>query len=525
MEPTAYRHEWHKLRESKVDPRALGHLARQIAFSFIDRQFQRGLYEPAYIDLLCEMATFYSKGELSHIASAALYDLVVERLCDDFEDLPLSAYSRAICQVIAYCRGVPAGHGLDETLNTFGMLSSDHLYQRALSTRTRQYRYDVSKPPRRIVLLSRGTIGADVAILSVMIQRLTKLFDETEIVVLGNAKLHELFDAHPRVRVGELNHARRDGLFERFASWHAALKALRDEMPPGGETEMLVIDPDAQISQLGMLPLVHADNYLFFPTRDHTLTGQGHRMGERVNDWMDVVFGTVDFCYPTVWVSPSIMDTARIRTDLLRAAGAKQVITVDLGVGHNARKRVNLEFERRLLRALAVVPDTVVILNRGFGPDETGRSMQLVADIRSSGLPSLETHLGSASFPAIPHGVVTVECHLGEMAALIAHSDEYIGYNSAGQHIAAAAKIPTLTVFAGSNNMNFVQRWSAFGDTECRIVHVNTLTDPGHVDIDEIISRIMQARTDHTLKGSRQRIHEIHREQRRSKPTRERVSE
>ena len=525
MEPTVYRQKWHKLRESRVDPAGLQQLARRIAFSFIDRHFQRGLYEPAYLDLLCEMATFHSKPELNHIASSALFGLVVEKLCDDFEELPIEVYSRVMCQVIAYCRRIPAGQSLDRALTDFGILSSDHLYRRAVATHTRQYRHDAGQAPRRIVLLSRVTIGADVAILSVMIQRLTRLFPGADIVVVGNAKLHGLFDDHPRVRIRELNYARRGGLFERFASWHATLEILRDERPEGGEEEMLVIDPDSRISQLGVLPLLHADNYLFFNTRDHALSGTDRCMAELTNDWMDTVFGVPDFCYPAVWIPAAFMDTARARMDLLRAAGAQRVVTVNFGVGQNPRKRVSLEFEKRLLRTLAAVPQTVVILDRGFGPDEIGRSMQLVTDIRSGGLPSLETQFSGVNFPAIPHGVIGVECSIGEMAALIAHSDEYIGYDSACQHIAAAAKTPTLTIFAGSNNMNFVRRWSACGDTECRIVHVNTLTDPRRVDVDEIISRLVQEQANRTLKSPQQRIHEIRKEQRRSKPAQERVRE
>lgn len=494
MEPTVYRQRWHKLREGKSDATALQQLARQIAFSFVDRHFQRGRYEPAYIDLLCEMATYYSQAELNHVASAALFQVIVEKLCDDFEEMPVETYCRVMCQVIAFCRSIPTGRNLDNALTDFGILSSDHLYQRAVAVHARQYRYDLARTPTRIVLLSRVTIGADVAILSVMIQRLSKLWPQADIVVVGNAKLHGLLDGHPNVRIRPLSYARRGGLFERFAAWHAALEILRDEMPAGGEERLLVVDPDSRVSQLGVLPLLHADNGLFFNTRDHALSGNGRCMAELTNDWMDAVFGGPDFCYPAVWVPPTVMDTARVRTNLLRAAGAQRVVTVNLGVGQNPRKRLSLEFEKRLLRALSAVPDTVVVLDRGFGPDEVGRSMQLVADMRGCGLPSLETQFGSANFPAIPHGVIAVECGIGEMAALIAQSDEYIGYDSACQHIAAATGTPTLTVFAGSNNMNFVRRWSACGDTECKIVHVNTLTDPQHVDVDEIIARIMQER-------------------------------
>lgn len=520
MEPTVYRQKWHKLRESKVDLNAMHQLSRSIAFSFIDRYFQRSHYEPAYIDLLCEMATAYSNPECNNVASAALFGLVVEKLCDDFEELPVELYSRVMCQVISFCRATPSGSALDETLADFDIASFDHLYQRAVATHTTQYSRDVTKRPNRVILLSRVTIGADVAILSVMIQRLRKLFPEAEIVIVGNRKLAGLFESAPNVRLRELGYARRGGLFERFASWHATLAILKDEIPTGGEESVLVIDPDSRISQLGVLPLVHGDNYLFFNTRDHSSATAGRCMAELTNDWMDRVFGVSDFCYPTVWIPESVSRAAQMRTDLLRAAGARQVLTVNLGVGQNPRKRVNLEFEKRLLMALAAVPQTVVILDQGFGPDEAERTAALTRHAKSCGLPSLHTHFPNTNFPSLAHGIVTVECGITEMAALIAHSDEYIGYDSACQHIAAATKTATLTVFAGSNNMNFVRRWSACGDTECRIVHVNTLSDPQHVDVEEIISRLMQERANRSLKHPRQRIHEIHKGQRRSQATR-----
>lgn len=514
MEPDIYQQRWHKLRDGKMDSEAFMHLSRQIAFSFIDRYFQRGLYVPAYIDLLCEMGTFHAKGETDNLAAAALFGIVVEKLCDDFEELPVELYSRVMCQIISFCRTVPAGRALNETLIGFGITSPEQLYERAMLTHTKAYRYDSRNAPSRIVLLSRVTIGADVAILSVMIQRLQRLFPQANFVVIGNNKLGGLFEGNPRVRLRTLNYARRGGLFERFAGWHAAMQILRDEMPQDGEQSMLVIDPDSRISQLGVLPLLHGKNYLFFNTRNHTASTRGRCMAERTNDWMDKVFGDSGFCHPTVWTAPATLETARMRVDGLRAAGAKHIIAVNFGVGQNPRKRIGLEFEKRLVRALAAVPDTVVLLDRGFGPDETERSWQIMADVRHCGLPCLETRFSATNFPAIPHGVLVVECGIAEVAALIAHSDEYIGYDSACQHVAAAVKTPTLTVFAGSNNMNFVRRWSACGDTDCRIVHVNTLTDPQHVDIDEVIMRITQERASRSPANPQQRIHEIRRDKR-----------
>ena len=520
MDPAIYRKKWLKLRESRTDAEELHPLARQIAFSFIDKYFQSGMYIGGYIDLLCEMATVYSAGDLGNVASSALFEIIVEKLCDDFEELPIEVYSRVMCQVISHCRKVPAGKSLDRQLTDFGITSFDQLYRRAIDTHTRQYRYDSGKAPRKIILLSRVTIGADVAILSVMIQHLRRLFPKAEIVIVGSQKLCGLFGGNADLRIRELTYARRGGLFERFGSWHATLEALQEEAADGGEKDILVIDPDSRISQLGVLPMMHAGRYLFLNTRHHMLSSTGRCMAEWTNDWMNAVFGTDHFCYPTVWVPDTFMSEAGRRIDSLRAAGARRIIAMNLGVGQNPRKRVGLEFEKRLLRTLVAVPGTVVILDTGFGADEVERAALLAADARECGFAASETTFAAMDSTALSHGVITVGCGIGQMAALIAHSDEYIGYDSACQHIAAASRTPTLTIFAGSNNENFVRRWSACGDTDCRIVHVDTLADPGHIAVDEVIARIMQERAGRDRRPPT-RVQEVHTTRHPGEPARE----
>jgi ADP-heptose:LPS heptosyltransferase len=413
---------------------------------------------------------------------------------------------------------VPAGEALDRQLTDFGVTSFDSLYKRAMRTHTRDYRCNLREPPKRIVLLSRVTIGADVAILSVMVQRLTQRFPETDIVVIGSKKLRGLFGGNPGVRVRELHYARRGGLFERFASWHAALEVLHDEVPRDEEHRVLAIDPDSRISQLGVLPMLHTDNYLFFNTRNAGASPD-RCMGERTNDWMDSVFGVSEFCHPTVWVPQDVMAKAQVRIQSLRNAGCHRIVAINFGVGQNPRKRVGREFEEHLLKALLAEPETVVLLDRGFGDEEIERTARLIAYSRANGFTCTESSFDDGP-GAIAHGVAAMSCDIGEMAALIGHSDEYIGYDSACQHIAAATRTPTITIFAGSNNKSFVRRWSACGRTDCRIVHVNTLTDPAHIDKDEIISRLMQERADRAAAAMPHEIREIRGSRPRQEPLR-----
>ena len=168
---------------------------------------------------------------------------------------------------------------------------------------------------------------------------------------------------------------------------------------------------------------------------------------------------------------------------------------MNFGVGNNPRKRLDMDFEKKLLGEILKSPQTVVLLDRGFGEDELSRSDSLISYLQDQGYQTAAAHIGDSEYPGISHGIVGVECSIGEIAALIAECDEFIGYDSACQHIAAATQTPTLTIFAGSNNKSFIRRWSACGNTQCNIVHVNTLTDPRHINTDEIVLRIMEERT------------------------------
>ncbi len=170
------------------------------------------------------------------------------------------------------------------------------------------------------------------------------------------------------------------------------------------------------------------------------------------------------------------------------------MIAVNFGVGGNPRKKVGAFMEQRLLLSLLAEPGTVVLLDKGSGIEELHGCNALMADVSDHGHPVEEaTFEGSFDSP-MTGGLIGLQTGIGEIAAVIAHCDEYIGYDSAGQHIAAALETPCLTIFAGSNNMRFIRRWSAFGSNSSKIVHVDTLSDPSAIDVEDIITRITRER-------------------------------
>ncbi len=146
-------------------------------------------YEADYIDLLCEMTTFSEDTDLNGIASRAVFSIIIESLCDDFEDLQTDTYNRVMTQIITYCRKLRAAGDLDQFLREFRIFTHQDLLTRIKRIRLDQKQLPHHRDIKKILLLSRVTIGADVAITSVIIQRMAQLYPSAELVLIGGAKL------------------------------------------------------------------------------------------------------------------------------------------------------------------------------------------------------------------------------------------------------------------------------------------------------------------------------------------------
>jgi ADP-heptose:LPS heptosyltransferase len=117
-----------------------------------------------------------------------------------------------------------------------------------------------------------------------------------------------------------------------------------------------------------------------------------------------------------------------------------------------------------------------VILDKGGDPEEMARIDALVAMLGGKGFRVLalderrdvvspQAEVGGAS-------LLTWQGGIGRFAALIAESTAYIGYDSAGQHIAAALGVPTIDIFTGFTSPRMPERWSPHGPGP---VHVRVL--------------------------------------------------
>ena len=331
----------------------------------------------------------------------AFLSVVVERFGDLLEPRLCEVYERMFREVIA--RVAPE-----------------------LVTRLREPEGEPVAPKtcQKIYVLSRVTLGADVAVTSVLIDAAKQRYPGAKIFFVGPKKAYELFEADPRVRHFPAPYERGGTLRERLEA-SAALKF----------DDGIVIDPDSRLTQLGLISVCDEKNYFIFESRayggdsDESLPVLAAR-------WAQEVFEVED-AQPFIAPQP--------------VSGPPVDITVSLGVGENPAKRVGDKFERDLLRKVAATGATALV-DKGGTPEERERVER-----------------------ALPTGMRTHDGAFAPFAAQIARSKLFIGYDSAGGHVASACNVPLISIAKGFVSPRMAARWRPTGtvvDGEARDVHI-----------------------------------------------------
>jgi ADP-heptose:LPS heptosyltransferase len=353
----------------------------------------------------------------------ALFGILVEGLADRFEPALCETYVHLFSQAVAaVCDGVDAAK------------LAAH-YARVRTVRRAEGR------PKRVFVLSRVTLGADVAVTSVMLAAAKERFPDAEIFFTGPRKNYELFAADPRIQHAPVEY-RRGSLRERLAAW-GELRALLD-VP-----DAVVIDPDSRLTQLGVLPVCAEDRHYFFESRAYGGDGS-ENLPELAARWAGETFG-VPGAKP--YIAPA------------RGSSRSMGIAVSLGVGENPAKRIPDPFEEQLLSLLAGTGQPLTI-DRGAGGEEADRVARAVNRA------GVNAQFWDGSFAGF--------------AEIIAAGSLYVGYDSAGQHVAAACGVPLVTIFAGFPVPRMFDRWRPCGPN-CEVIRVD------RPDADEILARVRRA--------------------------------
>jgi ADP-heptose:LPS heptosyltransferase len=114
-----------------------------------------------------------------------------------------------------------------------------------------------------------------------------------------------------------------------------------------------------------------------------------------------------------------------------------------------------------------LLTEAVLIVDKGGSEEERGQINRLIEVVKAQDKVLVAVREDNAAAvlqaEALRADLLTWDGGIGAFAALVAGSDQYIGYDSAGQHIAAALGVPTLTIFATTGSPLFGQRWRPYG--------------------------------------------------------------
>ena len=418
--------------------------------------------------------------EVAKAASRELFANVVEPLGDRFEAELCGLYVRVFCRLISACRRHPGLENFDRQLRRFGIDSEEALLRRAGHVRAGHAGaghagggpvFDMAdrEGVRKVLVLSRVTLGADVAVTSVVLDKMKTVFPNAEVVLAGGPKAGTFFASDPRTRLREVPYRREGSLADRLNGWPGLVETVRQETAGLQPEDYLLVDPDSRLTQLGLLPpLADDERYCFFESRSFTSPGAA-ALGDLTAAWLDEVFGPGD--------RRSLPCVSLPAEDLLRgrrfreAAGGRRIAAVNLGVGENDAKRVRDPFESELLKLLRTA-GYAVVLDQGAGEEEISRTSKLAAEIEATG--ERVVRMGDGDNAAA--GLNVWRGSLSGFAGLIAVSDLYVGYDSAGGHLAAALGVAGIDIFAGASSARMIERWRPWGERPATVIEV----EPGH---------------------------------------------
>jgi len=162
-------------------------------------------------------------------------------------------------------------------------------------------------------------------------------------------------------------------------------------------------------------------------------------LGELAARWSNEVFGVAGtaFIAPVQRVDP----------------GNIPLVAVSFGVGANPAKRLPDPFERQALELIAGTGARVWI-DKGAGGEEADRVERALTC-----MPAGRTRVWEGSFAGF--------------ASIISQAALYVGYDSAGQHVAAACGVPLITVFAGFPVERMFQRWRPWGPGQIDVIRAD----------------------------------------------------
>lgn len=407
-------------------------------------------------------------------ATRLLFARVIEPLCDGFTVLGADTYRHAFAEIVTVARRAQACREFARALRSAGLGSRDALLRPLAPRRL--------TPADRgaiecVIVLSRLTLGADVAIAMPVLRRLRSLLPDADVCFAGPAVSRAVANGVPGVEHLPVEYGRGATLAQRLNAWPALCAAIHARTHGLAAGRTLLVDTDSRLTQLGLLRPVADECCIHFPSRSYEADST-ERLGMLVRRWLDETFGGAP--QPLAAFALDARDRAWARR--LRGGGAagrvsaaRPAVAVSFGIGADPRKRVGHEFECGIVEML-LRRGCDVWLARGVTAEEAAECRRLCRRLEARGA-AVEHRPRDGDFTrrSLGQAVVTFEGPVERFVAAIAEADAYVGYDSAGQHIAAAVGTPVLTVFVEAAGARHAMRWAPYGSGSIEILR----TPPG----------------------------------------------
>ena len=407
----------------------------------------------------------------------AVFATLVEAWNDRFDEHGRACYGAVFGRIV--WRVLQHNPQAQRTLQRFGITSADDLLARWQRVR-RNHQPLAAEGPHRIVILSRVTLGADILLTSVVLQRLRMAYPQAKLIVIGDKKLQGLLGGMQGVHIETVRYARRGRLGERLQAWLEILSHV-DALAPD-----VVISPDSRMDQLGLLPVIEDNRYYLWENLQHG--DHARSLSDMLDEWLMRLLPRAggSAVRPGIFFTPPLRKQKQTLRDAL---GARPLAAVKLDHGGNPAKALPPAAVERIVRTLQE-RGWRIMLDRGFGEEELAESDRLiqrigmsVVDIDDSGNADLGQAVDQLAIGALSTAsVVRFHGSIAGWATAVSCCQLAFSYDSVGHHLAAALDVPLVVAFTGHDHDDFPVSWAPRGNGPIDIVVIPTAEkdDPRH---------------------------------------------
>ena len=379
-----------------------------------------------------------------------LFGQIIEALNDRLEAPGRTLSDRIMLRVI--WQAAQRDPRLSQALATHGITHQAELIARHAALVSGQA-WKPPAAPRRIAVLSRVTLGADILLTSIMLQHARQRWPEAQVLLVGAAKLTALFGGRDGCTVLAVDYPRRGGLGPRLEAWLTTAQRLAEHDVD------LVLNPDSRLDQLGLLPLAPLSASALWRGLLPADRPPGS-LAALLDDWCRARLNPqATPCLPRLWPDA----TTRHQSDILaRRLGPGPWLACKFDHGGNPAKALPQAAEVAILQA-ARQRGWRILLDRGFGAEEEAASDALLAASGATAWDLAESDLDQSADGPPPEALVRLSGSIGFWAAALRCSRLALSYDSVGHHLAAALGVPVIIAFTGHPHDAFAAAWRSCG--------------------------------------------------------------